>query len=137
MRAVDKSLRHQEFSVKKILGMPSIEPGAAWARSHCAMRPPSTCWLVCEGLSKLLTASIFLLLLMNMFEIKSQIVLIYFLMNVSPRYQSIVAPGTTMLFPGLFCFILVFSIAQLVDKILPMSGFEPRISDVSSDCYTD
>ena len=29
--------------------------------------------------------------------------------------------------PGLFYFILVFSIIQLVDKIPPMTGFEPRI----------
>ena len=35
--------------------------------------------------------------------------------------------------PGLFFFIFVFSIVQWVDKILPMSGFEPRNSGVRSD----
>ena len=45
--------------------------------------------------------------------------------------------------PGLFFFIFVFSTVQLVHKILPMSGFEPRISGVVSNqlshnhCPTD
>ena len=39
--------------------------------------------------------------------------------------------------PGLFFFIFVFSIVQLADKILPMSGLEPRISGVGSDCSTN
>ena len=38
--------------------------------------------------------------------------------------------------PSLLFFIFVFSILQLVDKILPISGFEPRISAVRSDCST-
>ena len=38
---------------------------------------------------------------------------------------------------GLFFFIFVFSIVQLLNKILPMSGFKPRISGVGSDCSTN
>ena len=38
--------------------------------------------------------------------------------------------------PGLF-FIFIFSIVQLVDKILPMPGFVPRINGVGSDRYTN
>ena len=36
-----------------------------------------------------------------------------------------------------FFFIFVFSIIQFVDKILPMSGFEPRISGVGSNRSTN
>ena len=39
--------------------------------------------------------------------------------------------------PGLLFFILVFSIVQLADKILQMTGFEPRISGVGSDRSTN
>ena len=39
--------------------------------------------------------------------------------------------------PGLFFFSFVFSIVQLVDKIMQMSGFELRISGVGSDCSTN
>ena len=46
-----------------------------------------------------------------------------------------------MAIPGLFFFIVVFSIIQLVDnvvdEILPMRGFEPRISGVRSDHSTN
>ena len=42
-----------------------------------------------------------------------------------------------MALPGLFFFIFVFSIAQLVDKILLMSGFELQISGVSSNTSTN
>ena len=40
---------------------------------------------------------------------------------------------------GLFFFIFVFFYCnvQLVDKILPMLGFEPQISGVGSDCSTN
>ena len=38
-------------------------------------------------------------------------------------------------FPASF-FTFVFSIVQLVDKILPMSGFKPWISDVGGDRST-
>ena len=37
----------------------------------------------------------------------------------------------------LLLFIFDFSIVQLVDKILPVSGFELRISDVLNDCSTN
>ena len=36
-------------------------------------------------------------------------------------------------FPASFFFIFVFFIVQLVDKILPMSEFEPQISGVGSN----
>ena len=43
--------------------------------------------------------------------------------------------------PGLFFFIFDFSIIQwvdkLVDNILPIRGFEPRISDVGRDRSTN
>ena len=39
-------------------------------------------------------------------------------------------------FPGLFLLICVFSIVQMEDKILPMSGFELRISGDGSDRST-
>ena len=43
--------------------------------------------------------------------------------------------------PGLFFFIFVFPIKQLVDKLvdnlLPMSGFEPRISGAGSGRSTN
>ena len=39
-------------------------------------------------------------------------------------------------FPASFFFIFVFSIDQMVDKMLLMSGFELRISGVRSDCST-
>ena len=35
-----------------------------------------------------------------------------------------------------FFIIFVFSIVQLVENILPMSGFEPQISGVGSNCST-
>ena len=39
--------------------------------------------------------------------------------------------------PGLFFFIFVFSIVQLEDKIMPMTGFELQISVVGSDRFTN
>ena len=39
--------------------------------------------------------------------------------------------------PGLFFFIFIFYIVQLVDKILPMSGFEPPIYFVRIDRSTN
>ena len=39
--------------------------------------------------------------------------------------------------PGLLFFIFIFSIAQLGDKVLLMSWFEPRITGVGSDCATN
>ena len=39
--------------------------------------------------------------------------------------------------PGLFFFIFVFFIVKLVDKIMPMPGFEPRISGVGSNRSPD
>ena len=38
---------------------------------------------------------------------------------------------------GPFFFIFVFSIVQLIDKILPMSGFELQISGVRSNRSTN
>ena len=40
-------------------------------------------------------------------------------------------------FPASFSFIFIFSIVQLVGKILPMLGFEPQISGVGSDRSTN
>ena len=40
-------------------------------------------------------------------------------------------------FPNHFFFIFVFSIVQLVDKILPLSGFELLISGVGSNRSTN
>ena len=40
-------------------------------------------------------------------------------------------------FAASFSFILIFSIVQLVGKILPILGFEPQISGVGSDCSTN
>ena len=39
--------------------------------------------------------------------------------------------------PGLYFLIFVLSIVRLVDKILPMSGFEPQISGVRSNHSTN
>ena len=47
----------------------------------------------------------------------------YFFLNIS--------------YPGLLFFIFIFSTEQMVDKIFPMSAFEPRISGIVSDCSTN